>query len=348
MAEALGVGLVGYGAAARVFHAPFIVGEPGLKLLKVVERSAERSREQHPWVEVVRDAEDLLRDEGIGLVVVATPNDSHFELARRALLAGKHAVVEKPFTVTSEEARQLIELARERGLVVCAHQNRRWDGDFLTVRRLLEGGLLGRLLEFESRFDRFRDEPRPGAWREAERPGSGILYDLGSHLIDQALVLFGPPRAVTADVRIQRDFARADDYFELLLHYDGPKVTLKAGMLVREPTPRFVLRGTRGSYVKHGLDPQEEALKRGLAPGGPGWGEEPRERWGLLDADAGGLHLEARVETLAGRYQEFYRNVAAAIAGRAEPAVRPEDARRTVRIIELAFQSSAEKRTINF
>jgi scyllo-inositol 2-dehydrogenase (NADP+) len=344
MAEGLGVGLVGYGAAARVFHAPFIVGEPGLKLSKVVERRAERSREQYPWVEVVRDAEDLLRDEAIKLVVVATPNDSHFELARRALLAGKHVVVEKPFTVTSEEAGQLIELARERGRIVCAHQNRRWDGDFLTVGKLLEGGLLGRLVEFESRFDRFRDEPRPGAWREAERPGSGILYDLGSHLIDQALVLFGPPRALTADVRIQR----ADDYFELLLHYEGLKVTLKAGMLVRQPTPRFVLRGTRGSYVKYGLDPQEEALKSGRVPGGPGWGGEPRERWGLLDADAAGLHLEARVETLAGRYQEFYRNVAAAVAGRAELAVRPEDARRTVRIIELAFQSSAEKRTISF
>ncbi|HWS54598.1 MAG TPA: oxidoreductase [Pyrinomonadaceae bacterium] len=348
MADEVGVGLVGYGMAARVFHAPVVAAVPGLKLRKVVERGGELSRERYPWVEVVREADELLRDEEIKLVVVATPNDSHFGLARRALLAGKHVVVEKPFTVTSEEARQLIELARARGRLACAHQNRRWDGDFLTVRKLLEGGLLGRLVEFESRFDRFRDQPRPGAWREAEGPGGGILYDLGSHLIDQALVLFGVPRAVTADVRIQREFARADDYFDVRLDYDGLRVALGAGMLARLPTPRFVLRGTRGSFVKRGLDPQEEALRRGLAPGAPGWGEEPKERWGLLDAEVAGLRLEARVETLAGRYQDFYRNIADAVAGRAEPAVRPEESLDTIRLIELAFQSSREKRTINF
>jgi scyllo-inositol 2-dehydrogenase (NADP+) len=348
MADEVGVGLVGYGMAARVFHAPVIGAVPGLKLKKVVERRGARSRERYPWVEVVPDVEDLLRDEGVGLVVVATPNDSHFELARRSLLAGKHVVVEKPLTLTSDEARRLVVLARERNKILSAHQNRRWDGDFLTVRRLLEAGLLGRLVEFESRFDRFRDRPRPGAWREADGPGSGLLYDLGPHLIDQAQVLFGLPRAVTAEVGIQREFAKADDNFEVLLHYDGPRVRLKAGMLVRGPSPRFVLHGTQGSFVKYGLDPQEEALKRGLTPAEPHWGEEPRERWGALDARAGGLHLEARVETVAGRYQAFYQNIADAVAGRAEPAVKPEEAWNTMRIIELAFQSSAEKRTVSF
>jgi len=294
MADEVGVGLVGYGMAARVFHAPVVAAVPGLKLRKVVERGGELSRERYPWVEVVREADELLRDEEIKLVVVATPNDSHFGLARRALLAGKHVVVEKPFTVTSEEARQLIELARARGRLACAHQNRRWDGDFLTVRKLLEGGLLGRLVEFESRFDRFRDQPRPGAWREAEGPGGGILYDLGSHLIDQALVLFGAPRAVTADVRIQREFARADDYFDVRLDYDGLRVALGAGMLARLPTPRFVLRGTRGSFVKRGLDPQEEALKRGHAPGGPGWGED-----GHSAKDPGGRRRTSKPESRA-------------------------------------------------
>ncbi|MDQ3804976.1 MAG: oxidoreductase [Acidobacteriota bacterium] len=347
MADEVGVGLVGYGMAARVFHAPVIGVVPGLKLKKVVERHGGRSRERYPWVEVVRDVDDLLRDEGVGLVVVATPNDSHFELARRSLLAGKHVVVEKPLTVTSDEARRLVELARERNKILSAHQNRRWDGDFLTVRRLLEAGLLGRLVEFESRFDRFRDQPRPGAWREAEGPGGGLLYDLGPHLIDQAQVLFGPPRAVTAEVRIQREFAKADDNFEVRLDYDGPRVTLKAGMLVRGRSPRFVLHGTQGSFVKYGLDPQEEALGRGLTPAEPRWGEEPKESWGALDAQAGGLHLEARVETVAGRYQAFYQNLAEAIAGRAAPAVKPEEAWNTMRIIELAFRSSAEGRTIS-
>lgn len=348
MADEVGVGLVGYGMAARVFHAPVITSVEGLRLKKVVERRAEESRARYPWVEVVRDLDALLGDEEVGLVVVATPNASHFELARRSLLAGKHVVVEKPFAVTSEEAGRLVGLARERGKILSAHHNRRWDGDFLTVRRLLEGGLLGRLVEYESRFDRFRNRPRPGAWREEAGPGSGILYDLGPHLLDQAQVLFGRPRAVTADVRTQREFARADDSFDVALDYDGLKVTLRAGMLARGAGPRFVLRGTEGSFVKYGFDPQEEALKRGLTPAEPGWGEEPEERWGVLDTEAGGLHIRGRVETVAGQYQAYYRNVADAVNGRAEPAVKPEEARDTIRLIELAFQSSAERRTINY
>jgi predicted dehydrogenase len=343
MTDAIGVGLIGYGMAARVFHAPVITSVEGLRLRKVVERRAAESRARYPWVEVVGETDALLGDEAVELVVVATPNESHFELARRALLAGKHVVVEKPFAVTSEEAGRLIGLARERGKVLTAYHNRRWDGDFLTVRKLLADGLLGRLDEYESRFDRFRDEPRPGAWREEPGPGAGLLYDLGPHLIDQALVLFGPPRAVEADVQRQRRFARADDFFELTLHYEGPRVTLGAGMLAREPTPRFRLRGAEGSFVKYGLDPQEEALKAGRTPAEPGWGEEPPERWGTLDTRAGGAR---RVETLAGRYQDFYRNVAEAVRGRAAPPVKPEEARDTVRIIELAFQSSAERRAV--
>lgn len=348
MADEIGVGLVGYGMAARVFHAPVITSVRGLRLRKVVERRSEESRARYPWVEVARDVDALLEDEAVELVVVATPNASHFELARRALAAGKHVVVEKPFTVTSEEADRLTELAGERRRVLSVFHNRRWDGDFLTVRRLLDAGLLGRLSEFESRFDRFRDRPRPGAWREEEGPGSGLLYDLGPHLLDQALVLFGRPRAVTADVRRQREFARADDSFEVRLDYDGLKVTLGAGMLVRGPVTRFALRGARGSFVKHGLDPQEEALKQGRTPSEPGWGEEPEEGWGTIDAEVGGLRLKGRVETAAGRYQAFYENVAAAVRGRAELAVKPDEAADTIRLIELAFRSSAEGRSVDF
>jgi scyllo-inositol 2-dehydrogenase (NADP+) len=349
MRDAVGVGLVGYGMAGRVFHAPVITSVEGLRLLKVVERRAEESRALYPWVEVVRDAGALFEDEAVELVVVATPNESHFELARRALAAGRHVVVEKPFAVTTAEAGRLIELARERGRVLTAYHNRRWDGDFLTVRKILGDGTLGRLLEYESRYDRFRDEPRPGAWRERPGPGSGLLYDLGPHLIDQALVLFGRPRAVEADVRRQRSFAATDDFFRIALHYgEGPRVRLSAGMLAPRATPRFRLRGDAGSFVKYGLDPQEEALKRGRTPAEPGWGAEPPGQWGTLETEADGERTARAVETLAGRYQDFYRNVADAVRGRAALAVSPEDARDTVRVIELAFRSSAEGRAIPY
>lgn len=348
MADEIGVGLIGYGMASRVFHAPVIEAVPSLRLKKVVERRGDESRGRHAGAETVRDVADLLRDESIELVIVATPNVSHFDLTRESLLAGKHVVVEKPFTNSSAEAQELIELARAQNRLVSVHQNRRWDGDFLTVRKLLDGKLLGRLVEYESHFDRFRNLPRVGAWREEEGAGSGILYDLGSHLIDQAQVLFGLPREVAADVRLQRDFAKAVDSFELILNYDRLKVTLKGGMLVREPGARFLLHGTEGSFVKHGMDPQEEALKLGLKPSAPGWGEEPEERWGIINTQVGGLHVRGKVETIAGCYTAFYQNVADAIRGRAELAVKPEEARNTIRIIELAVESSARKCTLPF
>lgn len=348
MADEIRVGLIGYGMAARVFHAPVIQAVPNLRLKKVVERHAEDSRERYPWVEVVRDAANVIEDEAIDLIVIATPNASHFDLARRALLAAKHVVVEKPFTNTSAEAQQLIELAQRQNRLISVHQNRRWDGDFQTVRKVLGEKLLGRLVEYESHYNRFRNERRPGAWREEARPGSGILFDLGSHLIDQAQVLFGLPQMITADLRIQRDFAETIDSFELILHYDNLKATLKAGMLVRETGPRFVLHGTKGSFVKYGIDPQEEALKQGLTPVAPKWGVEPREQWGTLNTQVGELHLDGRVETIAGCYQAYYRNIVDAIKGRAALAVKPEEALNTIRIIELAIQSGERQCTVPY
>jgi predicted dehydrogenase len=341
------VGLIGYGMAGRVFHAPVITAVPGLLLKTVLERRGEESRKRYPWVNLARDAGEVLGDEQIGLVVVATPPASHFDLARRALLSGKHVVVEKPFTTDSEQARQLIELARTQNRLLSVFHNRRWDGDFMTVKSVLAGNLLGRLVEYESHFDRYRNSPRAEAWREQKGPGSGILFDLGSHLIDQAQVLFGLPLSITADVRAERDFAEADDSFELILGYENLKVTLKAGMLRREPGPRFLLHGTEGSFVKYGLDPQEEALKRGGTPSEPNWGEESRELWGQLNTQVGGLHVLGRVETIAGDYAAFYRNVADALNGRATLAVTPEAARDTIRMIELSVQSSEKKRTVH-
>ena len=347
--RALHVGLIGYGMAGRVFHAPTIAAVPELRLAKVVERRGQASRERYPWVEVAREAAALFEDDAIELVVVATPNLSHFELARQALLADKHVVVDKPFTLTSAQAQDLIDLARRRNKVVSAFHNRRWDGDFQTVRQIVQQGLLGRLVEYESHFDRFRNTFSPErAWRETAGPGSGVLFDLGPHLIDQALVLFGLPRMLTADIRNQREAGKADDQFELILHYDSLKVTLKAGLLVRQPGPRFALHGTEGSFVKYGVDPQEEALKRGRSPREPEWGMEPEEWWGTLNTQIGGLHFQGKIETAPGRYPAYYENVYRAIRGEAEPIVRPEEARDTIRIIELAVQSHAEQRTVAF
>jgi predicted dehydrogenase len=344
MLNPINVGLIGTGSAAHVFHIPVIRSVPELRLKTVVDRHGERN--YGPGVAVVRDAATLWQDPEIDLVVIATPNASHFELARQSILANKHVVVDKPFTTTSEQARQLIDLAHAHNRIISVHQNRRWDGDFLTIRKLLNAKLLGRLVEYESHYDRFRNQLRPGAWREAAGEGTGILFDLGSHLIDQALVLFGLPQMITADIRIQRDNGKADDNFELILHYDQLKVTLKAGMLVREPGPRFILHGADGSFIKRGLDPQEEALKRGLTPAEPNWGQEPKAHWGTLNTQLGVLHMEGQIETAAGCYQGFYQNVAGAIRGREELAVKPEEAMNTIRIIELAFQSSEQKRSL--
>jgi scyllo-inositol 2-dehydrogenase (NADP+) len=348
MADQISVGLIGYGMAGQTFHAPVIQSVPKLRLKKVVERHTNEARKRYPWVEVVPDATALLQDEEIKLVIIATPNISHFDLARQSLQANKHVVVEKPFTISSGQAQELIDLARRQNRVISVNHNRRWDGDFQTVKKLLEGRLLGRLVEYESHFNRFRNYPRPNAWREEEGAGGGILFDLGSHLIDQAQVLFGVPQMITADIRAQRDFAKTNDSFELILHYDDLKVTLKAGMLVREQSPRFILHGTEGSFVKSGFDPQEEALKRGFIPSESNWGDEPREQWGALITQVGGLELEGQVKTIAGCYQSFYQNIVDVISGRAELAVKPEEARNTIRIIELAIESNEQKRTIHF
>ena len=346
MANNIKTAIIGFGKAARVFHAPVIQTLPEFRITKVVERHREESRNFIPNVEVVRETDALLEDEDVDLVIITTPNDLHYDLARRALKAGKHVVVDKPFTTTSAHAAELTKLASRKNRIITCYQNRRWDGDFLTVQKLVESGNLGRLVEFESRFDRFRKEEKRDTWRESPGEGSGVLFDLGPHLIDQALVLFGAPDLVTADIRSQRDEAVTDDNFELILHYDRHKVSLKAGMLVRAKTPRFLLQGTNGSFIKYGMDPQENALKGGRSPNEPEWGAEPEHMWGKLDTEIGGMHYSGRVETIPGDYRGYYQNVADAILGRSEPMVRPEDMELTIRIIERAFQSSEKKRTM--
>lgn len=338
----INVGLVGYGLAGRVFHAPLIDSVDGLRLHTIVQRRGSEAAARYPAASIVTDFAALLEENEVSVVVIATPNESHFDLARRALLAGRHVVVDKPFTVTSNEARRLIDLARAQQRILTVFQNRRWEGDYRTIRRLVEEDRFGRIVYFEARFDRFRNQPKPNAWRETSSPGSGILYDLGSHLIDQSTLLFGRPERVTADVRQEREFGASDDAFDIWLQYPRMRVALHAGMLVRDRTPRFTVRGTAATFTKFGLDPQERALAAGQTPRDPQWGREPREQWGQLITDAG----DETIETLPGAYQMFYENLRDAIRGTATPEVKAEEARLTIEIIEAASRSSQERRSI--
>ena len=345
-------GIIGFGMAGKVFHAPFISTLPGFELSKVSTSRpavAEEIRKLYPATTVVPDAEAIIVDEAIDLVIIGTPNTEHLPLAKAALLAGKHVIVEKPFTVTSAEADVLIALAQQQQLILTVHHNRRWVADYKTVRKVIASGLLGRLATYEARYDRFRPALRPNAWREENTPGAGILYDLGAHLIDQALQLFGLPGSLTAEVRIQRPGGKVDDFFELRLHYPDLYVSLHAGMLVRKPGPFFNLHGDRGSFVKSGMDVQEEVLKAGGTPANtPDWGAEPEHLQGQILTEHEGLVLNGTIQSEKGSFQDFFINVQQAIRGEAALAVTPEQARDTIRIIELALQSSREKRTVEY
>ena len=341
------VGLIGYGYAGRTFHAPVLTCVPNMYLAKVVERRGTSSKERYPWVDVVRDAQELFQDMSIDLVIVATPSTNHYEVTKQALLSGKHVIVEKPFTVTVAEADELIALARERQLVLSVFHNRRWDGDFMTVREVVRQQLLGKLVECEFRWDRYRPVVNPAGWREWNAPGTGVLYDLGVHFLDQALNLFGIPSTIEAEVRIQREGGLTDDYFDVTLRYEqGLKIILKSSKLVREPGPRYVLHGTRGSFIKYGTDPQEAALASGLTPASPHWGEEPEECWGTFHATIQGLDYVGRIRTLPGSYTSYFQNVYDCIVHQADLAVKPEEARNAIRLIELALQSSREQRPV--
>jgi scyllo-inositol 2-dehydrogenase (NADP+) len=348
MDDIIKVGLVGYGIGGEYFHAPIINAVPKLKLTDVVERHKQKSKERYPSVKVIKNFDDLLKDQHIRLIVITTPNWFHFEMALKALQAGKHVVVDKPFTVTSKEADTLIELAQQKNLILSVYQNRRFDGDFLTVKKIIENNWVGKVKKFEVCFDRFRPEVKQDSWRENGRQGSGVLYDLAPHLIDQALNLFGLPQTIKADVKTERERAKSDDCFEIELKYPEVTVVLKAGMLVEKATPHFVLTGDMGTYTRFGLDPQEETLKKGGAPGANNWGHEPSGRWGFLDSKAPGLKYYGKIETLPGCYQAYYQNVYNAIKGEEELIVKPEEARNVIRIIELALKSSKEKKAVEY
>jgi predicted dehydrogenase len=343
----LQVGLIGYGYAGKTFHAPLISAVPALELAAVASSDAAKVHADWPRATVHATPAELIARDDLDLVVIATPNDTHHPLARAALLAGRNVVVDKPFTVALDDARELVALARERRRLLSVFHNRRWDGDFLTLRRLVGEGALGRVVEMSSRHDRYRPEVRR-RWRESAGPGAGLWFDLGPHLIDQALQLFGRPRAITLQRDLTRDGALADDWFHASLRYDRLHVQLHAGMLVAASAPRFAVHGTRGSFVKEGLDAQEDALKAGARPtwpAQPGWGIDPGRATLVTRAHDGGA-VAAPVEMQAGAHMAYFAAIAAAIRDRAPNPVPPEEALAVMELIELGIASAAQRREI--
>jgi scyllo-inositol 2-dehydrogenase (NADP+) len=357
--------VIGYGLAGRVFHCPFVAAVPGLELSAIVTRStvAQRSSaaalQRYPDTRILATPEDAFADPNLDLVVLATPNDTHFALASAALRAGKHVVIDKPFASTSAEARQLIDLAKEVGKIVAPFHNRRYDGDFLTIKQLLADNTLGRVVQVISHFDRFRPLQRPNTWKEVGGPASGNLYDLGPHLIDQAVALFGTPTHVTANIRHERDNTDIDDAAEVYLDFKLAsghtlRYTCAESMLAADPAPRFLVHGTLGSYSKFGVDQQEPSLIAGAVPpllGSPEpWFDEPEANWGTLTL---ATKLTEPVEynrskhpTVPGDYRLFYANVRDAIQGTAHLAIPSEDGFQILHLLELAVQSSKEQRTL--
>lgn len=339
----LRVALVGYGLAGEAFHAPLIDAVAGLRLAFVVTANAERAaaaRRRYPGTAVVPDADALWRQaRGIDVVVIASPNRTHVPLGLAALELGLHVVVDKPIAATSADARRLIEAAERAGLILTVFQNRRWDGDFLTLQGLLAEGKLGEVVRFESRFEKWRPEPKSG-WRESTAPedAGGVLYDLGSHLVDQALVLFGPARAVYAELDRRRPGASMDDdAFVALTHGSGVRSHLWMSAVAARPGPRMRVLGTRGAWTKHGLDPQEAALRAGETPSGPGWGAETESSWGRL---ALGGDVRA-TPTVPGDYRAFYALLVRAIRDGGPPPIDPRGALAGLLVIEAALRSAA-------
>jgi predicted dehydrogenase len=343
--QPINVAISSYGMSGLVFHGPLLETHPGFRVLRVLERNRSESAGKHPDATIVRGYEAILNDPDVELVVVNTPDHLHYEMARRAILSGKHVVVEKPVTLQSDQARELDALAKENGIVISVFHNRRWDGDYLTVREVIHSKRVGRLVEFESHFDRYRKTIKP-SWKDQSN-GTGTLYNLGSHLIDQALMLFGSPGKLYCDVRKLRDGAITDDSFDLFLIYDQFKCLLRSSYLVREPGPRFTLHGTDGSFLVWGTDPQEEALKAGTIPGTQDWGSDPSSSRAKINTVVQQQEMVGDYQVLPGNYMAFYDNLLKAIRQGAPLEVTCTQAEEVIRIIEAAYQSGREKRVVN-
>ena len=344
MAVIVNTALLSFGMSGKVFHAPFLAADKRFHLYGVWERSKKTAHEEYPGIRSFGQLTDLLTDPAIQLVIVNTPNRTHYEYTRMALEAGKNVVVEKPFTVTSAEGVELDQLAKQRNLLLSVYHNRRFDSDYQTVKKIIESGSLGELVEAEFHFDRYKEELSAKTHKETAQQGTGSVYDLGSHLIDQALHLFGMPQAVFADVRIIRKHSQVDDYFELLLYYEKLRVRLHCSYLAREPLPAFSVHGHLGSFIKQRADPQEAALQAGRKPGTTGWGREPDGYEGLLVTEENAVEIRKHIPTETGNYGLFYAGMANALLQQAPVPVTASDAINVIRVIEAAFASVKEQK----
>ncbi len=340
------VGLVGFGMAGRVFHAPLISSVEGLELAAVVERNSNNAAERYPGITTYRTLDELLADASIKAFVVATPNDTHFSVAMKALEAARSVIIDKPVALSASEIAQMDELAGGIGAQCIPFHNRRWDNDFETIRKVLDERSLGQLVHFESNFDRWRPGLSTRAWKEEPDQG-GALLDIGTHLVDQALVLFGVPAAVGAEVRRERDGEGANDSFTVRLHYyTGFSVTLGANSLSSLARPRFHMRGTKGNFWKWGLDPQEDALNKVTRITDAHWGQEPAANWGTLSVDVDGGMVTRPVATVPGDYRLYYAGVRDALLGKSPAPVAAMDAWRVAKVLEWARQSAELRRDI--
>lgn len=327
------VGIIGYGLSGQIFHGKILKNMSEFTITKIytkAKKNIEMALKEHPTSTVVSDVDDIFKDPSIEVVIICTPNMSHYELASKALINQKYVVIEKPFTVTTHDALRLIDLEHDTNKSIAVYHNRRFDGDYLTLKSLINHDQVGRIVELESHFDRFRNTFRDNSWREDDLPGSGILYDLGSHLIDQALDLFGLPNEVYADISKQRRGA-TDDSFEIILYYSELKVTLKAGMLVNVKLPRFILHGTKGSYIKYGLDKQEQQLKDGMMPTDHNFGDNDN---GLLITTK-----ESEIQNSNGDYRAFYRNLYQHMTENTPLEITSKDGFNVMRVLEAALHS---------
>ncbi len=344
--KVINTALCSFGMSGWVFHAPFLNVHPGFNLYAVWERTKNLAQEKYPGVKTFRSLDQLLADGNIELVIVNTPSVTHFDYAKQVIEAGKHLIVEKPFTATVPQANELIDLAKKKNVKLSVYQNRRYDSDYKTVKKILDEGALGKIIDAEIHYDRFTPELSYKAHKETPTPAVGSVYDLGSHLIDQALQLFGMPDAISADIAINRPGSKVDDYFDLKLFYPSHRVTLKSSYYVREALPGYVFHGTKGSFIKAKTDVQETDLQAHKKPGGDDWGVEPETQKGFLHTESGGKVIKGYVDSMRGNYGEYYNGIYDALRNDKDVPVTAEDGMKVIKIIEAAFQSHKEKRAI--
>lgn len=344
--QPINTALLSFGMSGQVFHAPFLKIHQGFDLYAVWERTKNLAQEKYPSIKTYRSLEELLSDEAIELVIVNTPSVTHYEYAKKCLQANKNVIVEKPFTAAVEEGEELIALAKQHNKLLSVYQNRRYDSDFKAVKKIVEEGWLGQLIEAEFHYDRYAEELSYKVHKEKPTPGVGVVYDLGSHLIDQALQLFEMPHSVFADIDIVRPTSKVDDFFELLMFYNHFRVRIHSSLLVREQLPAYILHGRKGSFIKAKTDVQEVALQAGKIPNTPDWGSEPENEKGLLHTEKDGKIIKEHIPSFQGNYMEYYDGIFKAMRKQQPLPVTAEEGLNVIRIIAAAHKSNQQKKVI--